>query len=437
MLARRRLEFARAVRRSGDSREAARLVDDLLGEQKSGPLRADALELRAHLHWDSGTVREAEACCAEALRHVDDVGELRVRVLVTRARVTLDSQLLRKRALAALEALEATEEPDPRLLSEALVALAGAEFSLGRGLPQDLVERALELERVAPPPNVGDRMSAALGAWLKYSGDFDGARHWLEVTRQAALDEGDESSLPYALSHLPQLELWAGDWATARARALEHLDLAERKGQRNERMTAIYNLALVDAHMGRLEEARAAIAGAIDEAEQGDRWSAYQLLSVLGFVELSQNRVRDALVPLERAFAIYEELGAGETPAVFENYSEALVAAGVLETAASVVDRYEERARTAGNALALAPALRCRAAPGESGRARSSVRGGRRGAGQPCVGRDAVQPCADAARRRPDPPSARQAPSRSGCTRGGARDLSRSWSTALGRAGGD
>ena len=66
--------------------------------------------------------------------------------------------------------LEALDDPDPALLSEALVGLAGAEYYLGHGVPWDVVDRALELEQVAPPRNVGDRMSAALGTWLKYDG---------------------------------------------------------------------------------------------------------------------------------------------------------------------------------------------------------------------------------------------------------------------------
>jgi DNA-binding CsgD family transcriptional regulator len=51
---------------------------------------------------------------------------------------------------------------------------------------------------------------------------------------------------------------------------------------------------------------------------------------------------------------------------VFENYPEALVATGELERASEVVDLYEKRARTAGKALALAPALRCRALVAEA-----------------------------------------------------------------------
>ena len=326
--------------------EATQLLDGLLGDGTTGTLRARALELRAQIHWVGKTLEDAEGCLTEALDHADDDEWLRARVLVTLARITMDAALLRDRSVAALDYLESLDEPDPGLLSEALVGLAGAEYYLGNGIPTDVVERALELERIAPPANVSDRMSAALGTWLKYSGDFDGARRWLESTRQSALDEGDEGSLPYALSHLPQLELWTGSWAQSEARALEHLELAERTGQEGERLTAMFSLAFVEAHLGRLDDARERIAEALVDAESGDHlWGVYQLLSVRGFVELSAGSATEAVTSLGRAFEIYESTGSGGTPSVFENYPEALVSAGDLETAEHVIELFESRAR--------------------------------------------------------------------------------------------
>jgi DNA-binding CsgD family transcriptional regulator len=309
----------------------------------------------------TGTAEGAEACCTEALAHVGDDDRLRARVLVTLARVTLDVELQRRRAQEALDLLESFDEPDPGLVSEALIGIAGAEYYLGNGIPTEVVERGLALERIAPSPTVADRMSAALGVWLKYDGDFDGARHWLEATRRSALDEGDEGSLPYALSHLPQLELWTGNWPRAETLALEHLELSETTGQTLERLTAIYNLALVHAHMGRVEETRERVRNALVDAEQADPWNVYQLLSVLGFLDLSLGSAAEAAQSLGRAFEIYEGIGSGDTPSVFENYPEALLGVGDVEAATRVVDLYERRARKAGKAITLAPALRCRA----------------------------------------------------------------------------
>lgn len=358
---RRRFELSRALGRAGDHGRAVALLDELLAEDTTGSLRARALELRAQIHWVAGTSREAQQCCEEALDHVGGDEALRARVLVTLARVTLDAELLGRRSRTAIECLESLDDPDPGLLAEALVGLAGAEYYLGNGIPYAVVERALDIERRSPTANVGDRMSAALGAWLKYDGDFAGARHWLEATRQAALDEGDEGSLPYALSHLPQLDLWTGDWTRAEARALEHLELAETTGQENERLTAMFSVALVHAHMGRVEETRERITRALADAERADPWNVYQLLSAIGFLDLSVGAAPDAVQSLARAYELYEASGAGDTPSVFENYPEALVLAGDVETANRVVDVFERRARKARKAIALAPALRCRA----------------------------------------------------------------------------
>ncbi len=374
---RRRFELALALVLAGDHGEAIALLDGLLGEDTTGPLRARALELRGRLHWETGIAREGEACCEEALEHVGDDDALRARVLVTLARLTRGAELLLHRSRAAVDLLESLDDPDPGLLAEALVPLAGAEYGLGNGIQSDLVARALELERISPTPIVADRMSAALGTWLKYDGDFEGARHWLEVTRQSALDEGDEGSLPYALSHLPQLDLWTGDWAQSEARALEHLELAETTGQTSQRLTAIFSLAVVHAHQGRVDETREHVAQALVEAEQGDPWNVYQQLSVLGFLDLSVGSATAAVQSLSRAHEIYEASGAGDTPAVFENYSEALVLIGDIDTAEQVVEVYEQRARKAGKAITLAPALRCRAlvlaAQGKLGESRASL----------------------------------------------------------------
>ena len=358
---RRRFELALALVLAGDHGEAIALLDGLLGEDTTGPLRARALELRGRLHWETGIAREGEACCEEALEHVGDDDALRARVLVTLARLTRGAELTLHRSRAAVDLLESLDDPDPGLLAEALVPLAGAEYYLGHGSRSDVVERALELERISPTPIVADRMSAALGTWLKYDGDFEGARHWLEVTRQSALDEGDEGSLPYALSHLPQLDLWTGDWARSEAHALEHLELAETTRQTSQRLTAIFNLALVHAHLGRVDETRERVAQALVEAEQGDPWNVYQQLSVLGFLDLSVGSAPEAVPSLARAYEIYEASGAGDTPGVFENYAEALVLVGDVDTAEQVVEVYEGRARRAAKAITLAPALRCRA----------------------------------------------------------------------------
>jgi DNA-binding CsgD family transcriptional regulator len=354
----RSIELSRLLVRAGDTRGAIRILDELLAEAGARRFRARALELRAEIDWVAGRLADAVERCDEALSLPDLDQWTRARLAVTRARLTLDPLEAERLARLALAELDRLPEPDPAMRGEALTALAGAQtYTLGTIDPA-IVEEGLRLEAEAPPAAVADRFSAALGAYLKYQGRFEEAREWLRRTKGAAIAEGDEGSLPYALSHLPQLELWTGDWTAAHEAAREHLAVAEWTGQEEQRLTAIHSLAVVDAHAGRLEQARSRIAENLAAAERLDDWNVYQLLSVLGFVELAAGRPGEALPPLRRAHGIYEAYGAGDAVAVHENLAEALVESGDLAEAEQMIDTYVDRAKRLGRPMALAASHR-------------------------------------------------------------------------------
>jgi ATP/maltotriose-dependent transcriptional regulator MalT len=353
---RRTLALADYVFRAGDAEEARRLLDG--SAYVAGPLRARALELAARLQHVSGTSQAAVARCEEALAEAGDDVELRARIHATAALVSWDDfNRARRHARAALDLLENLDEPDPGVLSQALMAYVEAEFFTGRGLPMEAVERGLELERLAPAPCVSDRMSAALGVWLKYQGDFDGARRWLEAAHRAAIEEGDDSSLPYVVGHFPQLELWTGDWARAEETALEHLELSEQTAQPDQRRQAIYNLALVHAHKGRVEEAEAEARELLRDAEaEGERWGASNALAVLGLIALSLERPAEAAEHLERNVELREGIGSQEPLRAWGHCAEALVEIGQLDRAAEVLAVLESRARAVDRVPLLAVA---------------------------------------------------------------------------------
>lgn len=358
---RRRIAWAGALLRSGGTGDAQAMLDDLIAELPAGPDRARALELRAHVDWVAGSGEAAERRCAEALGMVGADPSLRARVLVTMARVTVDGARRVALAREAISLLDTLADPDLGLVGEALVQQCGAIIEDGGEIPWSLIERGLALEKEHPPETVSDRMSASLGSWLKYAGDFEGARHWLERTRRAAIEEGDDSSLPYALSHLPQLETWRGDLAAARAAAVEHHELSVLTGQEGERLTAVYNLASVDAMAGRLDDARRRIAEAMPEAEVTDEWNVYQLLSVRGFVELSAGDLPAACEALSRSLEIWERVGARSAPVVYENLVEALVRTGRLDEAQPVADQLDALASPGTAPMSPAGAHRSRA----------------------------------------------------------------------------
>src|SRR5262249_1763178 len=153
----------------------------------------------------------------------------------------------------------------------------------------DLVDRALELERAAPNPVVSDRLSASLGYWLFLGADdLDGGRRWMEATYAAAVDEGDEGSIPFALSHLPLLEFAAGAWPRAEATAGRFLAASAELGQDGQRLAALFALGNVLAHQGREAEARPVIAELLRDAEASTSlWDSTKGLAALGALELS------------------------------------------------------------------------------------------------------------------------------------------------------
>ncbi len=357
----RRLKLGELALRSGDAERAFREVDVVLAGPLSGEWRARALDLKARLSYVAATSAEAVRACDEALMTDGLPLELRARLLAVRSMVAYDDMgRAEQDARAALDLISRLPDPDPIDHSLALIAMVGCEYNSGRSPSDEMVKKALELEKIAPNPTVSDRFSAALGAWLKYAGDLEGARHWLEHTYRSALEEGDEGSLPYAVSHLPQLELWSGNWAAAEQWALEHLELADRTGQRGQKLDALYNLAQVYAHRGQVEEANRTAREGLAEAGH-DAYSEMTFGGVLGFVALSLQNHAEALTHLAAAAEAQERVGITTARGRSADYAEALIASGDLETARTVVETFEARAREAHAAAYIAVALRCKA----------------------------------------------------------------------------
>src|SRR5207249_1040798 len=110
-------------------------------------------------------------------------------------------------ALAIVEGLD-----DPGLLAEALTAVAVTEAVQGKGDPLAAFERALRVERPTEGIRFFRHPRLMFGIALKWWDRFDAARSMFESVRLEAMEQGDESSLPFVLSQLSELECWAGDW---------------------------------------------------------------------------------------------------------------------------------------------------------------------------------------------------------------------------------
>jgi DNA-binding CsgD family transcriptional regulator len=203
------------------------------------------------------------------------------------------------------------------------------------------------------------RVAIQLGQWMKYVDDFAGSRSRLEEGLSAAAQEGDESAVPNALMHLAQLECWSGNWSLALRYAEESFDLAEQLGQTFGGPPAYR--ALVDAHVGNVDRARATVTERLEIVEQNPV-AAPLYLRVLGFLELSLGNAADAERHLSRALELIKSIGILE-PGVFRVHAdlvEALIRVGSLDRADKVLGEFEERAQVSRLPWSQATSARCR-----------------------------------------------------------------------------
>jgi DNA-binding CsgD family transcriptional regulator len=338
----RRLALAEQLHLAGDLDRATRVLEDLRTEVAAGDLRARVLLALSELLFRRAGESAATSLAAEALEFASDpVVRARCLSVLSNWAGTHD---LERAAAAAREALELLDgvDAEPGLVSFTLANRVRADLFLGRGLDVEAAERALALESAAPPAAVDERMVYRLGQWLRYTDDLASARRRLEEAEQAALDEGDESSLINILLNRVLAATWAGSSSEAGELAARLGETGEQLGIEAGRLWQAY----LDAHLGRLAAVREAAA----QADRSEPVVDMLYLRSLGLVELSAGEVAAADEHLSRALDILDASGIRE-PAVWRIEGEAIDAAianGRLEAAESRLVELERQAARSG-----------------------------------------------------------------------------------------
>jgi DNA-binding CsgD family transcriptional regulator len=214
--------------------------------------------------------------------------------------------------------------------------------------------------------------------WPLLCDDFDRARSLYEPGLARSRAEGDEHSVQGTFVRLVEIELWTGNWARADEYAREGAALAERIGSQAYLGSALYASGYLDAHLGRVEEARTAGERIVELFPNGEiqrtlgHW-------VLGFLALSLGDPVGAEEQLTQAAAGVATLGQRE-PARFRfdaDLVEAVIALGDLGRAASLIDGLEQRGRILPRPWTLAMTARCQgllqSARGDLDAARESI----------------------------------------------------------------
>jgi DNA-binding CsgD family transcriptional regulator len=352
----RRLVLAEHLYVAGDFGRGTELLRDPRTSFPPGDLRARALLLLSELVYRREGEPEAAALVHEALEHAHDpILRARCHMRLAGWATTSDVHEAAADIDAAHALLERSAEKEPGLRAAVLVNRVRVDVFLGRGLDLAALPPALDLEQAEPPRDVDERIVFVLGIWLRYVDDFDGARGQFEQAQRTALEEGDDSSLVNILFNRMVVELWAGEWTRADEIARELGEVAEQLSQTN---VAGAWVAYVDAHHGRLDTVREAVA----KADRHDGLVDMLYLRALGVAELGAGLYEDASEHLASALADIERMGT-EEPAIWRidgDAIEAALGAGELELARRLLARFEERAARSGLSWNRAVSARCR-----------------------------------------------------------------------------
>jgi DNA-binding CsgD family transcriptional regulator len=339
--ARRAVLEAEARLEAGDLAGSGAVLEAARAWMAPGPRRAEALMLLGTVqsYLDRG---KAVATLELALPDAADDPTLRGRIHSRLALFADDADTSRAHGREAVALIDPAVNPS---------GLAFATFGLffadvQAGAPPDLVafDAALAIEPAVPSWEA----STIPALWWKYTDRYDLARARLGRHLQWARDSGDESSDADLYAHVAELELYAGRWAEADAAATRSIEAAEQMGQvmpdPSHRIRA-----LVDAHLGRLEQAIAAAeAGAAACQDDDDTELEAMYLDVLGAARLAAGDVGAAAEAFDRMQLLVDALGVHEPlrHRTEPDHIEALLATGAADAtvrAAEVMSRLERR----------------------------------------------------------------------------------------------
>ena len=265
------------------------------------------------------------------------------------------------RALALLERLG--ESADPETLAGAFTVRVRAGAVLGHGLDRDLMERAMALEEELPSERVSaEPLTPTFGFWLRWFDDLDGSRELLERLVRDATANGQDTSRVVGLMQLAITECVAGNLHRARELGSSAYELGKDLEVRQLTKMTTSALALVDANLGEVDEARV-LCEELRPVASGSGGAEIDLESVLGLLELSLGNFEAADAHLSRALEVFDRVGFGE-PGQFRAHGDAAetaVTVGHTARASQIADFLEAHGKRTNHRSSLATGARVRA----------------------------------------------------------------------------
>ncbi len=345
--------------------EADRILEAAIDAAEPGAARAAALSLRGIVRYYHGRLTDALALGEQALAEVGEEPVARATVLgrlaYLRMQVDLDRGLDEvDDAVRLLEAAAERHPVDPDLLANAILLRAAGELGALRPTRPGAVERVLALISVGGRSWEKEGAEGSAFGLARHTDDLDRAIAMTrDIIRSKSGPGGDD---PFNVVMLAGLLLYRGDWAEARDAAEAAAAEYRREGADLYPAWALRGLALVAAHDGRLEAARAwAAAGLADATARGDVILAVFHHHLLGFIALTEETWPAAWSHLEEAVRLADAISTRH-PGRFKlagDLVETALALGDIDRAAAMVARCDEAIRVAPTPWVAAVGPRC------------------------------------------------------------------------------
>ena len=347
-LARRMLGESAALNALGQFADADELARRALASARTKAVRVSAFAHLAGLAWyggDAGTAgHHVEGALAEAAGDQDLLGPIYAKGV--RFSFAADFPRAFEYAGAASDLLSEIQEP--ALLAHVLVDRVVAGAFCGLGAQHELLDRALELEATALP-DLPDGPQPMVLIWFHCIDDFAAASARYAMEEQWYRERGLEFSQADRRSHVALAELRAGEWDEAERHVDEACAAVEQLELGGPRAMIFEKRALIDAHRGRSERARATLVPMIEQYERaGQAWWAALSLSTLAVADFAAGDHAAADDALVRMGAHAQSVGAKDI--LFDRsepfHVEVLLTLGDLGRARGALARLEERDRT-------------------------------------------------------------------------------------------
>jgi ATP/maltotriose-dependent transcriptional regulator MalT len=363
---RRRIRCATHYFDASDPGHARQLLDNVVAELPTGPVRAEALhQLGLVRLYDDSFIEAADLLETGLLDSAEDEG-LRVRILITLSFALLNAGRPDQAYERIQQAVTEAERLDiATLLSPALGMRAMLDFMSGRGFDRQALHSAVDMEERDPSIPLAFRPRVQMSLLRAWTGELEAAREELAEVNQRCVILGEEGELTFTAFQLALIDIWRGDLKSAAIIADETIERAAQLGGDFPLFIALTIRAAVAAHTGSADDARRDLHDAIAAAQRcGSLRLAEWPATLAGFVELSCGDYQaavNALEPLLPLTKIFPDATEIISASFMPDAAEALIGLGRFDDAEPLIEALERNGNRLDRAWMLAVGARCRA----------------------------------------------------------------------------